>query len=196
MRGSQEETRGNRVGSQGRRLHVQVVAPEKEEALSSADSAASDKEEHEKTPESPEASDAEESGQEEAMKKETLWGQLKRMAIEANEDEEVVAEMKRQGKTRPTSVASFRNWAARQSEPILFLNVHDGSLELNPLHLMAVYATPAQKKDRYDGEFLTLVEKRKKGVCTVFVKAKDHFFQWKEATLPKLQDDRSDAMSE
>lgn len=69
-------------------------------------------------------------------------------------------------------------------------------MELNPLHSMAVYAALACKKDWYNGKFLAAVEAHEEGVNTVFVKAKDHFFQWQEVTLPKLQDNRSDSMSE
>ena len=124
----------------------------------------------------------------------TLIESLQKLGEEQAEDEDVLTDMKIQGKTRPNSYKVFREHAVLQDELFVVVAMMNSQF-VQPLHSFIKFASSGRQSCQYNGEYLAAIGDRVGQADTPYVKVKKSYFDWKEAKPVKRLDDTSEITS-
>ncbi len=101
---------------------------------------------------------------------------MKQVALDQSEDADITADMAIQGKERPSSTATFKDWAVHNSEPTTFCAMIPGSPFVQPVHAIFKYNAPARSRDAHNNKIVAAFGDRDGTADPPFMMLKPTFF--------------------
>ena len=123
-------------------------------------------------------------------KRSALIKPLKKLAEDQGKDADVIADMKMQGKTKPTDLGIFWEYVVIQEELFVIVGMM-GRPFVQPLYSSIKLSAPGHRPDQYDGEYLAVIGDHTEEAGPPHIKVKKTYFEWREVKIVKEVDDDS-----